>query len=212
MVSSIARGQEEESYKFRFSTGLSGGLGQNIHAYKLSADSKGFTYYGIDPHYSIGVDAGLYVSNKIRIRFELRYVEMKYGMNWNEPYPDFDKTVTSLYNMDLNLHFDYSVFRNKHLDFMISPSIIYEYVMKDEFKNTLADGSVNYKVYNILSTEYPDNILGGNFSIPVKYKINEYIGVTLTPGYTYFFRNFLLSNDKPYQRLSINLGAEFLLY
>ena len=204
--------QEKVGDKFKISFGLNGGYVQNINAYKLTEDQHGFTYYSINPHYSIGFDAGLFVTNKIRTRLEYRFVQFKYGMNWSNDYPLFDKTVTTVNNMDLNLHFDYTLFSNKHFHFMASPAFIYEHALKYKYKNTLADGSSNTKNYNVLSQQYPVNIAGANMSIIAKYKINENVGITLTPGYTYFLRNFVLANDKPYSRINVNLGLEFLIF
>ena len=42
-----------------------------------------------------------------------------------------------------------------------------------------------------------------------KYKITDRIGVTLTPDYTIFFREYVKANTKVYQRASANLGFEF---
>ena len=201
--------EEEDSEKYRFSIGLTGGIVQNINAYRTLADGEGFTYYGDDLAYSVGLDMGLFVTNKIRTRLELKYLEMEYGMDWNYTNSDFYKTTTSLFNVDVNLYCDYLALSLEHLQLFVSLGIINEFVYTHEFKNILSDGEVNYKSYNVLSNQYPETISGGDISLIVKYKINNNIGITLNPGYTYFFRKFVRDNDDPYQRTNVNLGVEY---
>ena len=194
-----------------FSIGVNGGMGENINGYRATVDKKGFTYYGINPHSSFGVDFGLYITQKMRARFEMRYRQIKYGMNWPDEYTDYNKTVVTLPSLDFNIHFDYSLLSKNKFEFYVSPGLVYESVLKDKFKNTLVNGDSNTKSYNIFVESYHEKIVGGNISLLAKYSVFDYIAITLSPGYTYFFQNFVLLNDKPYQRLSLNLGLEISL-
>jgi hypothetical protein len=213
LVVSQERTTSQDSIKHHVSIGLNTGIGLNINGYKLSPDeSTGFSYYGVNPHYSFGVDLGFRLAKKYRLRFEYRFQKMQYGMKWGENYPDFDHTVTSISESGFSCHLDYLTFATKKIQVFISPGILYELVVKDSYENTMSDGDVNSKYYSVLNKQYPKDILGGNLSAIVKYKLNNSIGITLTPSYTCFFHKFLESNDKPYQRLSLNLGVEFSFF
>lgn len=191
-----------------FSIGINSGVSENLNGYRTTIDKKGFTYYGVNPHSSFGVDGGLYISRKMRARFEVRYREIEYGMNWPDEYADYNKTIAKLSTLNFNAHFDYSLLAVNKFEVYISPGITTEYVLKDKFKNTLANGDTNSKNYNVLLESYNQKIAGGNISLLAKYSALKYVDITLTPGYTYFFQNFVVTNDEPYQRLSLNLGLE----
>lgn len=211
-IAGIAMSQESEIDFDRkyFSIGINGGIGENFNGYRTSIDKKGFAYYGINPHSSFGIDGGLYLTKKIRTRFELRYQEIEYGMNWPEEYADtYYKTEVSLSSLNFNVHFDYSLFAKNKFEIYVSPGLVSEYVLKDKFKNILVNGTTNTKNYNVILESYNQKIAGGNISLLAKYNIFDFVDITVTPGYTYFFQNFVLTNNKPYQRLSLNLGLEF---
>lgn len=202
---------QEEKKNHHISIGLNGGIGSNFNAYRLSADDKGFTYYGINPHYAYGMDLGFLIKNKIRIRASISYHEMEYGMYWNN-YTEFDKTITQLNNLNLGLHVDYSIYSSKRLQLFISPALTGELVLKDQHENILSDGDTNDKDYNVLSNQYPAGILGANMAFPVRYKLINHFYLTLTPGYTCFLKNFTSDNDKLYQRVNLNFGLEFTFW
>lgn len=215
MIMAFSMAYSQEGDKYKITVGLNGGLGQNMNGYRLTPDSKGYSYYGINPHYSLGLDIGVFTSNRFRPRLEFRYVEMDYGMYWPDNYPEYDKSITTLYEMDLNLHFDYLAVNKAHFQVFISPAFVYEFVTGNQVKNFLVNGDTNYKNYNIFTEQteqYGGNYPGGNLTAIAKYKINNYLGVTLSPGYTYFFTKFVSPNDKAYQRFSINLGIEIAIF
>lgn len=201
--------------KLKVTVGINWGYNHNINGFRLSEDSNGNTYHGINSGFSLGTDFGIPLSRRIRTRIGLRYSEMKYGMNWDGPVSstsDFTETVTKLYNFDLNLHFDYLFISRKHLQLFISPGLMSEFVMDADYRNEKTDGTHNFNKYTESTQQYPKSLAGGNLSFLAKYKINRYMGLTFSPGYTHYFRKFTLSNNKPFQRLNFNVGLEFTLF
>lgn len=195
--------------KLKVTVGLNYGFNNNINAYRLSPDDDGNTYYGEKSGFSVGADFGIPFSKKFRTRIGVRYSEMEYGMDWDNT-SSFNKTITHLYNFDLNLHFDYLIASSNNLKLFISPGIMSEFVMDADFKNEKVDGDYTYRNYFL--KQYPESVAGGNLSLLAIYKINKFMSLTLSPGYTYFFREFSSVNDKPYQRLNVNVGLEFDLF
>jgi hypothetical protein len=153
------------------------------------------------------------VSKKFRPRIELKYVKMSYNAGWdNANIPSLKETVVNLYNLDINLRMDYMLLDVSKFQLFVSPALKWEFNIYREEKNTKYDGSYNWANYNGIITENLRNILGGAVSTIFKYNITKNIGITVTPEYTLFFQNFLRSNDKSYQRASVNFGVEFNFY
>jgi hypothetical protein len=143
------------------------------------------------------------------MRLELGYYQMNYGMNWNMPNSDYYKTETTLSYFTSKLLIDYLFLSGKKFQLFVSPFLTGELLTDDENYNIFNDGSSNYKTYNLVSEQYPKSILGLGVSILAKYKITEKTGVTLSPYYTRYLRNFVLVNGKPYQRIGLNIGVEY---
>jgi hypothetical protein len=208
LIPLVAYNQETEKHHPLF-FGLNGGVDYNFNAYRLTPDDNGFNYYSIDPHYNIGLYVGLMSKNRFRTRLEFKYVKMSYGMDWGNFNSTFDEMVTKLHNYDINLHVDYFVFFQNDLQFYISPALKSEFVFNTKRIRKDFDGSTETANYNILDDEHPKRILGGAISAIFKYNMNGHIGITVIPEYTIFFRNFVESNDKKYQRFGTNFGVEF---
>lgn len=203
------KSKEIESEKGRLTFGFNMGVGQNINGYRLSTDNNGFSYYEGDIHFTSGINVSYFVTGRIRPRLEFRYSEMKYGQLWSDIYPDFDKTTTKLSTLNLNLNIDVLALAGKKFQLFVSPGIVTEYNTSSTYRTYLADGDSNMKNYNLLTDEYPGSIAGANISLIVKYKFTDHLGVALTPGYNYYFKEFVSSNDEKYTRQLLNFGIEY---
>jgi hypothetical protein len=203
--------QEDEEKKdgpHNVSIGVNSGIVFNSNAYRLAANQD-FTYYGINPHFNYGIDFGIKWSNKIRTRFEFKYIKMSYGMNWPVQY-DYKKTETILYNFAFNFQFDYLVYDKNKFQIFISPGIISEIVKRRDFKTTNKYDKVIYKsILPWTSQEYRDQMLGGSLTVLAKYNFNNRLGITLNPGYSFFVGNFIRENNKLYSRFSATIGVEY---
>jgi len=184
-----------------FFMGINGGLDYNMNAYKLDKnESYGYAYYGISPRYNIGLDFGLKVSKKLRPRIEIKYVNVKYGIDWSPSVYQFGTTVTNVNYVDFNLHLDYLLISIKKFQLFVSPAVKSELEMRHSISSTN---------WNILELKHPGKILGGAVSAIIKYNLSKNFGITLTPEYTMFLKPFATGNDKPYQRFSSNIGIEY---
>ncbi len=198
----------QDSVKHPFSIGIKGGAGMNINGYHLDNDNT-FTYYSIDPHYTSGIDLGLFVSKKFRVRLEFNYLQMGYGMNWNYENSNFDKTITTLYTINAKAQCDYLFFSTNKLQLFASPAIVGENIFTHQFENKYADGSSDYKKYNVVDEQYTANNLGLEAAVMAKYNLTRKVGITLAPSYCVFVNKFVSSNDKLYQRIDLRLGVEY---
>lgn len=191
--------------------GISGGFDKGINAYKLDSNTEGNTFSSSDPNYNIALNFGILASPKLRPRLELRYSQMAYTADWDNTTLStmLQESKVKLYYFDVNFHLDYLLFNSSKFQIYASPALKWEFNINKECKNTKVDGTYNYKQYNDVITENPNNILGGGVSAIFKYNISKNISITLSPEYTVFFREFVKANDKIYQRTSVNLGVEF---
>jgi hypothetical protein len=194
-----------------FTIGISGGIDNNINAYKLDANSHGNEFSGEKPQYNIALDFGYMVNEKFRPRLELKRVAMSYSADWDKTLSSSlrKETNVDLKNFNINFHLDYLLLNKKKVQLFVSPGLKWEFNYKREVENVNIDGKTNDNEYNGIISENPKNIVGGAVSAILKYKFTEHIGITLTPEYTMFFRKYVTTNDKPYQRLSANFGLEF---
>jgi len=182
-----------------FSIGLSSGWDINANAYKATPTRAGGKYFGVNPRYDIGADLGVQLSKRIRPRIEIKYVNVKYGIDWSG-FSTISQTIGNIDYFDFNFHFDYLLLPLKRFEFFISPAIKFEVESGHSILN-------NYN-FNEELLHNPGNILGGAVSGIFKYNITDHFGVTFTPEFTYFVKSFTTGNTKPYQRTSYNLGFE----
>ncbi len=207
LILPVARSQE--SNKSRLAFGFNAGVAQNANGYRFTTDNNGFNYYEGGLHFTSGFNLSYFVTERFRPRFEFRYSEMKYGFNWSEIYSQFDYTESKLNMIDLNLNFDYLVLGGKKFQLFLSPGIVTEFNTGKTNRNYLYDGTSNIRNFSVITDQFPSSIAGANFSVLAKYNLNENFGFTLTPGYNYYFKNFVESNDKSYTRTLLNFGIEY---
>lgn len=208
-VTSTQNKEADQPNETAFFMGANAGWDFDINAYNLATytqpDKSYYSYFDIKPRYNIGFDMGLKVSKKLRPRVELKFVNVKYGISYGPTYINGDGThmgdnEVNLNYFDLTFHMDYLLFTKSKLQLYVSPAIKYEYQVGSGFSGNK---------YNFLDLSHPTSIAGGAVSAILKYNLTKHWGFTLTPEYTYFFRHFVLSNSKPYERFSSNLGFEY---
>ena len=200
-----------QDFEPSFTFGINAGMDHNLNAYQFQKMTNPaiYEYYGKADQYNIGVDFAFAVTKKLRPRVEFRYVNCSYGVRWNDPAYNFVKTTWNVNNFDFNLHLDYLLFTSKKLDIYGSPGLKFEFYTGDFMRTTQKNGSSSTDRFNILESAFPTSIAGGAFAMIFKYNITKHIGFTVTPEYTLFFRDYVSSNNKAYQRFSANAGFEF---
>lgn len=210
ILAAIAYFASAQDNNNRFSIGISGGINSNMNAYRFEANTYGNEFINGDKLFNIGLDFGIMATQKLRPRIEFKYVKMNYSADWvNTGFTTNKESVVTLFNINTTLHLDYLMLNKGKLQFFISPGVKWEFNYDREVKNIKTDGTYNYNNYNNIINECPENILGGTVTAIVKYNIYKGIGITLAPEYTMFFTKFDTGNDKPYQRVSANIGVEF---
>jgi hypothetical protein len=208
--------QDEES---TFYIGMNTGIDYNVNAYKLDANKFGNTFYGENNKklYNLGIDFGMMVTNRFRPRIEIKYVKMAYGVYWkentlfNKNGSEIVETKVGIFNGNLNLHLDYMAINTNKFQAFISPGLKYEFLADKEMENIFKDGTKSFNEHNEVYDQYPKKVAGGSMTMILKYNITKNIGLTLTPEYTLFFREYLEDNDKLYQRFSCFIGLEYKL-
>jgi hypothetical protein len=194
------------------SFGFNAGYDYDFNAYKMSNDADYTSvgsFYAINSHWNLGWDIGVMVTKRLRPRFEMKFVKMSYGFKWAPAYPSWTKTEVKLYNLDLNFRLDYLLVNSKKIQIFASPALKTEFVSKSYYKMFKTDGTTEGFQPSILQTEHPKSIAGAALAMIFKYNLNENLGLTFTPEYTEFFRDFQRGNGKPYERFSTNLGFEY---
>jgi hypothetical protein len=192
------------------SIGTSYGFDKNINACRSEPNIYGNNFYNDKIYNNMSLDFGIYATKKFRPRIEFKYVRMGYSAGWDSTgVTVIEETVVDLYNFNINMHFDYMLLNVKKFDLLISPAFKWEHTMGDEFYNLRIDGTKGYNNYGNINSEYPEDVIGGAISAIVKYNLTKHIGITLTPEYTLFINEFVSTNDKYYQRVSVNAGLEF---
>lgn len=203
----------QDTSKYVFTIGIYGGIDRNINGYKLDQNNYGNDFYAVAPTWNIGLDYGLMVTDKFRPRISFKYVQQRYKVGWeNANIVTMQESVVYLYNFNVSLSADYLLLNSPKFQMFASPGVVWEFTSGKNEKNIKKDGTHNWANYNEIVTENPGNILGGAASAIFKYNLTKYIGITVTPEYTLFFRNYVKSNNKGYQRMSLGFGVEFNFY
>lgn len=194
--------------------GVSGGIDQNINAYRIDSNKYGNSFSSSGTPFNIGIDFSIMATDKIRPRIEFKYMEAFYDASWKNNLiyykgSPITKSKAKFYNFGINLHVDYLLLDMNKFKMFVSPGLKWELNVGNECRNDYANGTYDYKNYHEINTENPENIMGGSLGVLFKYKVAKNIGITLTPEYSIFFRDFVRANDAAYQRFSGNIGLEF---
>lgn len=199
-----------------FSFGVNGGLDYNYNLRHFGSATDN-DFYRIKPDYNVGIDVGLRLNDKARLRFEMKYVKVGIGHN-NSGYSssnptDIVKTEIRIYNFDYNLRFDYKIASFKKIDIFASPALKLEKNMTDYEASTLVNGDVNtsHLFKSFSNSDYNRSMTAGALGLLLKYNLSSHWGITLTPEYTYFFNTLYGSNSNTLQRFGTNFGIEWKL-
>ncbi|MFT3738744.1 MAG: outer membrane beta-barrel protein [Breznakibacter sp.] len=198
-------------YRENVTLGIRYGLGSNSNAYRFVPEISDYYLTGKDPIVTCGADLGISLSQKWRTRIECNYVGYSYGMTWQKG-STFDKTDVKVFNVDLNLKFDYRLLHANRFRLYVSPGFVSEFVVDSEYRNTFADGSSNYKKYNVVTDDHRDGYYGANLGLLMKYNVAKWLALKLDGGYIQFFQKYHADNDKSYSRLDFNAGVELKLF
>ena len=204
--------------------GINGGVLHNINGYRKDTNDYGNKFQNGIPGYNVAVDFGIRTSAKTRFRLEVEHEEFHYKATWDTTRMSdaikskIYETRVKVWNMGINLRFDYKIAESEKMKVFVSPGFLWEFNINRESKNlkTPYDNPLghnprkkSYKNYNRIAYENPNHILGGNVQLLCKYKIAKHMALTLTPEYYIYFRGIVRENDALYQRLTLNGGVEF---
>jgi hypothetical protein len=210
LVLMIASVNAQDKKASTITIGINSGIDNNINAYRLTPNTFGNNFYSNRPQYNIGIDYGMMITEKFRPRVELKYVQLSYGAGWDDAnISTLKESTVTLNNFDFNIHMDWLLISSSKFQIFVSPGLKWELNLNRTVKNIRISGSHNWANYNGIVSENSKNLLGGSLSTILKYNITDKIGITMTPEYTLFFRNFVRSNNELYQRVGVNFGLEF---
>lgn len=208
----MAYSQEVKNYTYTI--GAYVGIDHNINGYRMLANSYGnnFSASGVTS-WNFGFDYGYMLNSKLRPRIQAKYMQMKYFADWkNANLDNLTESTVYMFAGDLNLRLDYLLVNSPKFQMFISPAIKWDFIIDREVKNVRMDGTHSWRSYNDIINENPMSIMGGAVSAVFKYNITKNVGITVSPEYTMFFRNFVRVNDKSYQRIGVNAGIELNFY
>lgn len=205
--------------------GINGGVLHNINGYKKDTNDYGNTFQNGIPGYNVAVDFGIRTSAKTRFRLEVEHEEFHYEALWDTvgqkarhiKSPMY-KTRVKVWNMGINLRFDYRIAESEKWKVFVSPGFLWEFNIDRESKNLkepydnplgVSPRKKSYYNYYEIAYENPNHILGGNIQLLCKYKIGKHLALTITPEYYMYFRGIVKHNGAPYQRLTLCGGVEF---
>ena len=204
--------------------GINGGGVYNINGYRKDTNHYGNKFQNGIPGYNAAIDLGIRTSARTRFRFEVEHEEFHYEALWDTTKQSpvikskIYKTRVKVWNMGINLRFDYKIAESEKWKVFVSPGFLWEFNIARESKNLKTpyenpmEHSIrkrSYKNYNEIAYENPNHILGNNVQLLCKYKIAKHIALTLTPEYYIYFRPIVKDNTAPYMRVTLNGGLEF---
>ena len=204
--------------------GINGGGVYNINGYRKDTNHYGNKFQNGIPGYNTAIDLGIRTSARTRFRFEVEHEEFHYEALWDTTKQSpvikskIYKTRVKVWNMGINLRFDYKIAESEKWKVFVSPGFLWEFNIARESKNLKTpyenpmEHSIrkrSYKNYNEIAYENPNHILGNNVQLLCKYKIAKHIALTITPEYYIYYRGIVKHNGAPYQRLTLNGGVEF---
>lgn len=186
--------------------------------FKTSLDKQYFIYqdlrgnnYDKFPDFSVGTDVSFYLTDRIRLRSELKYTNVSYTRDWgnnNSLLTNINYSKMQINNLNINPYFDYRLFSlGKALD------VYYTFGMKLEFSIGDRQRAFTYEGkkldnYYILD-EHKSALLGSGTGLIFKYNINDNLGITLFPEASIFYGEYYEKNNWHYVRSSVNLGFEW---
>ncbi|MGQ1788511.1 MULTISPECIES: hypothetical protein [unclassified Saccharicrinis] len=192
--------------------GISSGIDYYQNAYQQTPTAD-YSFEDKGPRYNINLEAAYMVTDRLRPRIQFGFHRQAYRQNWlsaaTSSSSSMKYTDTHLNYLDINLMADYLLIGlNSKFQTFISTGIVTEYNTYHSFNTTKNDGETTSTAFKEIGTHYPKCSAGWQSSLIFKYKVSDFIGITLSPGYNRYFRNYDEDNSGTYQRFNLNLGVE----
>lgn len=163
------------------------------------------------PDFNIGADISWYLGERIRVRGEVKYVNISYTRNFPFPEADYniDFTKVSVNNLNFNPRFDYRLFSLKKLDFYVTSGFRFEFSTGDYIRTFNYAGENLDIDYVGVGEKHASAMAGVTGGFIFKYNFTPDFAFTLTPEYTSFLSEFYQMNNMALQRASLNIGFEW---
>ncbi len=165
------------------------------------------------PDFNIGVDVGIELTERIRVRGELKYVNLSFTRDFSYPVEEtnIDQTKLSVNLIGFNPRFDYRLFSLGDFDTYFSTGMRLEFSSGDYIRTFTNDGEKSDDNKHIGNGKYVHKstmagVVGGFI---FKYNINQNLGITIMPEYTSFLSRFYNDNQTSLQRANVNIGIEW---
>ncbi|CAN5897943.1 hypothetical protein BH24BAC1_BH24BAC1_11940 [soil metagenome] len=161
------------------------------------------------------VMAGVYISDRSRVRFDLGSFKMKSTLHFK--YPPLQNEDASVPNHtevlikaeSLNLNYDYRVMSTGKFEVYASAGSRLLFSTKKNEASTYGDG--REEASDILIYDYCRGIFGLGAGIVTKYNYSNNIGFTISPDYTHYFSGFNEGDRNKLKRRGLTIGLEFRL-
>jgi len=190
-----------------FTAGISGGYDSNMnHMYGLT------NYSNSTPDFSLGVDwSFLFLNEDLRVRIGLGYSNLSFNQKYTYESSNplsVERTNYVFNNMNITPRVDYRLLKLGNFDLYASVGLQFEFLLAKYEGTFLQNGS--YDDSEFFNKANSKSYLGAIGGLIFKYNINENIGITLSPDYTYYFDEFIpLENELDFQRASLKIGLEW---
>ena len=189
------------------SFGITTGYDQN---YCLFQDLPDETFNQV-PDFNIGANVAWYLGERIRVRGEVKYVNLSFTRNFStlEADDNIDFTKLSVNNINLNPRFDYRLFSLKKFDCYFTTGLRFEFTLGDLVRTYNYAGENLDTDYIGIGEKHASAMAGATGGFIFKYNFTPEFAFTLTPEYTSFFSEFYQRNNMALQRASLNIGFEW---
>lgn len=165
------------------------------------------------PDFNVGIDVGVELTERIRVRGELKYVNLSFTRDFSYPEAEIniDKTKIATNFIGFNPRFDYRLFSLGNFDTYFSTGMRIEFSSGDYIRTFNYDGEKLVDTKHIGNGKYVHKstmtgVVGGFI---FKYNINQNLGITIIPEYTSFLTRFYEENMTSLQRANVNIGLEW---
>lgn len=194
--------------------GLSSGVDYYQNAYRETPTTT-FTFEEKGPRYNINFEAAYMVNDRFRPRVQIGYHRQVFRQNWISVTTSeaMKYTDVRINYMDLNFMADYLVTgKNAKFQTFVSTGIVTEYKVGYSYYITKNNGEHTSINFSEIGTYFPKCSAGWQSALIFKYKLNNLMGITLSPGYNMYFRKYVTENSNAYQRFNLNLGIEINIH
>jgi hypothetical protein len=189
------------------SIGFKAGYDQNYFIY----DDLYGNNFSAFPDFNIGADASLYLNDNIRLRAELKYANVSYTREYNNPGSldqNIEYSTLAINNLNINPFVDFKLFSIKDkFDFYYTFGMKVEFSVGDRQRSFTYGGEKIDKSF--ITDIHKDVMLGSGTGFILKYNVNKNLGITLSPEATIFYGEYYEKNNWHYVRSSVNVGFEW---